>query len=326
MPTPTRAPQCSADAQSTGRQCEASAAHGGPYCQQHQDPASRMPSTGARGSGALPAAGSARLTGGRPAVAPPQGATLAAMGANAVRGGKPARKRRRQPLDPNTMTSTQEVQQLMRFALRSEQVPLVWGDVGTGKTTLVHAMAEDEGMELLNFDMSTISEQAMITGLPSLQWDEERGRNILSRTFEEQFEKLRQAREDEDAGREPQKYCVFFDEVTTASPELTSSVLNLLSGRRMGQWELPSSCWLIAAGNTSEHSQSATELHEAARNRFAHIDMPPRSVGRVGRVGQRTARTGRAVRSLQRREAVPDPILGRRDRRVPTVQPEHLRL
>ena len=274
MPTQTRAPQCSATAMSTRRQCEASAAHGTGYCQQHQDPSTRMPSTAGRQSGALPAAGSATLAGGRPAVAPPQGATLAAMGANAVRGGKPAKKRQRRPLDPKTMTTTEEVKQLMMFALRSEQVPLLKGDVGTGKTTLARTMAADEDMELLNVDMSTISEQAMITGLPSLQWDEEKGRNILTRTFEEQFEKLRQAREDEDAGRVPKKYLVFFDEVTTASPELTSAMLNLLSERKMGQWELPSNCWLVAAGNSAEHSQSATDLSEAARSRFIHIDMP----------------------------------------------------
>ena len=273
MPQQSRAPECRANAVSTGRKCTAAAAKGTPYCKDHQDPATRMPEQASTAD--RPAAGSASLSGSA-ATAPdalPAGATLAAMSASAVTGGKPATKKHRPVVESAAMTDRERVQFFLRRHLNSDKTPLLRGDIGVGKTSLVADLAEQEGMELIKMDMIAIAEQSQITGLPALEFDDELGRTILTRVFEEQFEKLRQAREMEDKGHEPPGYIVFFDEFTAAPRELSTAVLNLFSQRQLGQWILPTKCWLIAAGNTVDHSKHAKPMPEALRDRFKFIDM-----------------------------------------------------
>lgn len=235
------------------------------------------PAAGPAGSALATLAGAGRGGEAQATAAAPQGAILAAMSDNVVRGGSAVKRGKRsdpEPADPKMMSLADGVKHEMRLWLDVGKVPMVWGDVGGGKTTLVRQMCAEEGVELINMDLTTISEQAMITGLPGLKYDEATDRPLLVRVYEEQFERLRQLSEAEARGEQIPATCLFFDEITAAEDDLQAAVLNLFSHRTLGQWTLPTNCWMIGAGNSPEHSAHAQDLHEAARNRLKHIDMP----------------------------------------------------
>lgn len=130
---------------------------------------------------------------------------------------------------------------------------MLHGRPGVGKTQIVQQMADRIGARLFDLRLTTIEPQDL-RGLP--YYDHETRRTVWYRPED--------LPEDGPA-------ILFLDELTAASPYLQPTVYGLLQERRVGRHALPSSVFIVAAGNAVEDGAIAYEMGTALSDRLIHV-------------------------------------------------------
>lgn len=65
----------------------------------------------------------------------------------------------------------------------------------------------------------------------------------------------------------PEKFCLFLDELPACSPDIQKAFYSLLLERRLGEHKLPEGTWVVAAGNRAEDRSLVRSLSAALVNR-----------------------------------------------------------
>jgi len=132
---------------------------------------------------------------------------------------------------------------------------MLHGRPGIGKTQIVQQLAADTGSRLFDLRLTTIEPQDL-RGLPF--YDHEAKRTVWYPP--------------EDLPSDPdQPAILFLDELTAAAPTLQPTVYGLLQERRVGQYALPDTTFVVAAGNTVEDGAVAYEMGTALSDRLIHL-------------------------------------------------------
>jgi MoxR-like ATPase len=131
---------------------------------------------------------------------------------------------------------------------------MLHGRPGVGKTQIVATLAEEIGAQLYDLRLTTIEPQDL-RGLPYYD-------HVMQRT---------KWYRPEDLPADPVPAVLFLDELTAASPTLQPTVYGLLQERRIGRHELPTTVFVVAAGNTVEDGAVAYELGTALSDRLVHL-------------------------------------------------------
>src|SRR5690349_10595904 len=129
----------------------------------------------------------------------------------------------------------------------------VWGAPGIGKSSLVRAFADSLGLPCVTLVGTQLAPEDLI-GVPEL-------RNGRSRF----------APPESIARDEP--YCLFLDELNSASPEVQKAFYSLILDRRIGAYELPAGSIVIGAGNRSTDNALARPMASALVNRLVHVHL-----------------------------------------------------
>ncbi len=134
---------------------------------------------------------------------------------------------------------------------------MLHGRPGVGKTQVVTELAEHIGGRLFDIRLTTIEPQDL-RGLP--YYDHDSKKTVWYRP--------------EDLPDDPDRPSVLFlDELTAASPNLQPTVYGLLQERRVGRHVLPSSVFIVAAGNTVDDGAIAYEMGTALSDRLIHLQL-----------------------------------------------------
>ena len=72
-----------------------------------------------------------------------------------------------------------------------------------------------------------------------------------------------------------EKALIFLDEISTANTDVQNAALSLVLDRRAGEYELPNTCRIVAAGNTEEDGAFVNPISFALANRFLHMTLRP---------------------------------------------------
>jgi MoxR-like ATPase len=140
----------------------------------------------------------------------------------------------------------------------SAGVPVVlWGSPGTGKTSVVRALAAalDWPVEVV---IGSIREPADFAGLPVVHDGEVRmappgwARRLA----------------DAEVG------VLFLDELTTAPPAVQAAMLRIVLERVVGDLALPGGVRVVAAANPPEQAADGWDLAPPLANRLVHLDWP----------------------------------------------------
>lgn len=137
--------------------------------------------------------------------------------------------------------------------------PLLWGEPGVGKTSLVRALAQSTGREFFNV-VGSLREPTDFAGLPIVRGD----------SLELAAPSWALAANDAEGGA-----IVFLDEVTTCSPSTQAAMLGTALERTVGELQLNNDVAVIAAANPPSMAAGGYDLTAPMANRFLHITYAP---------------------------------------------------
>ncbi|HXF21300.1 MAG TPA: MoxR family ATPase [Streptosporangiaceae bacterium] len=140
---------------------------------------------------------------------------------------------------------------------------LLWGAPGTGKTSVIRAMAAAMGWPCETV-IASIREPSDFAGLPVVVGEGVR------------FAPPAWARRLAAAGRG----LLFLDELSTAPPAVQAALLRVVLERVVGDLELPDEVAVVAAANPPEQAADGWDLSAPLANRLCHLawDIDPRAV------------------------------------------------
>ncbi len=71
----------------------------------------------------------------------------------------------------------------------------------------------------------------------------------------------------------PQKFCLFLDELPACAPDVQKAFYSLLLERRIGEYLLPEGTWVVAAGNRAEDKALVRTISSALVNRVLILNI-----------------------------------------------------
>jgi MoxR-like ATPase len=142
------------------------------------------------------------------------------------------------------------------------RVPVVlWGAPGTGKTSVIRALAQRAGWPCETV-IASIREPSDFAGLPVIERDGPSTRVAFAPPS--WAERLATA-----------GYGVLFlDEISTAPPAVQAALLRVVLERTVGDLALPDDVAVVAAANPPDQAADGWDLSPPLANRFCHLDWP----------------------------------------------------
>jgi hypothetical protein len=161
-------------------------------------------------------------------------------------------------VDVSTETSNPQLDALA-IAVAADLPVVLWGDPGTGKSSVVRDLARATGLAC-EVVIASIREPSDFAGLPLIQPDG-------SVRFAAPDWALRLAQRGSGL--------VFFDELSSAPPAVQSALLRVVLERTVGDITLPPGVRIMAAANPASTAADGWELAPPLANRFVHLDWTP---------------------------------------------------
>ena len=160
-----------------------------------------------------------------------------------------------------------EVLETIDLIIAANDVPLIIGESGIGKTALAHDLARDNSYYLVTIDANLLKE-GEIGGLPTV----ENGKTIYAIHY-----KLAEIAE---AIKDNNEVLFFIDELNRCDHAVQQELMNLILNREINGFKLDEKVHIIAAMNPSnkydnyrDSDYQVVDMDEAQEDRFVWIEM-----------------------------------------------------
>lgn len=163
---------------------------------------------------------------------------------------------------PPAMTTgaSRELITVLRAAKRTGIAACLWSDPGTGKSSLIRAAAQADGVACETV-IGSLREPTDFAGLPVVTTS---GVDLAPPSWAKRL-----ADPDHPGGY------LFLDEISTAPPAVQAAMLSVVLDRQVGDIRLPASVGIVAAANPPERAADGWDLAPPMANRLLHIDYDP---------------------------------------------------
>lgn len=128
---------------------------------------------------------------------------------------------------------------------------MLWGAPGIGKSSIVNSAAKANDMDVIDLRLSQLA-PTDLRGLPFVENGEAHFAppNFLPRGG---------------------KGILFLDEINLAPPAIMNVAMQLVLDRRVGDYTVPDSWYVVAAGNRAEDRAAVSQMPAPLTNRFLHM-------------------------------------------------------
>lgn len=160
-------------------------------------------------------------------------------------------------MSSNSTRTISEIQKSLNTIIRNgvRHSVFLWGAPGIGKSSIVHKVAKDNSLDLIDLRISQLA-PTDIRGLPHV--------------------------EDGLAKFAPPSYLphegkgiLFVDEFNMASPSMMGIAQQLILDRQVGDYKVPEGWFIVAAGNRVEDRAAVSQMPAPVANRFIHFYVDP---------------------------------------------------
>ena len=156
------------------------------------------------------------------------------------------------------MAQNTDIIKVLRACRKAGVTPILWGDPGIGKSSLLETLARQDELPL-EIVIGSVREPSDIAGLPRIT---EHGTVIEPPAW---AKRLSEAGEG----------ILFLDELSTSAPAVQAAMLRVVLDRYVGEMKLPEGVCVVAAANPPESAAGGWELAPPMANRLCHLDVTP---------------------------------------------------
>ena len=149
-------------------------------------------------------------------------------------------------------------------AIKAGTVPMIHGSPGIGKSDLIHSIAKEHGLLLIDVRLSQC-DPTDLAGFPQIDQARQKAGYVPMDTFPLE-------------GEEPPPgyngWFLFFDEVNSAPKAVQAAAYKIILDRKIGQKKLHKHCAMAAAGNLENDGAIVEPMSTALQSRFApHLEL-----------------------------------------------------
>lgn len=136
----------------------------------------------------------------------------------------------------------------------------LWGPPGIGKSSIVRQVAKELGMDLIDIRLTQM-EPTDLRGIPVPQRDAN-GETLV------RWAPPAILPRDKDA-----RAIIILDELPNAAPSVQSGAYQLVLDGKLGEYEVPQGCIVMAAGNRETDKGATFKMPTPLMNRFTHVEV-----------------------------------------------------
>lgn len=146
-------------------------------------------------------------------------------------------------------------------AIKAHLVPMLQGSPGTGKSQIVHQIAADYGLKVIDLRLSQCDPVDLL-GMPSVI--DNRGGYFPMNTFPIEGDPI------------PKGYngwLLFLDEMNSAPPAVQAASYKLVLDRMVGAYHLHKNVVIVCAGNLDTDNAIVQPMSTALQSRMVHLEL-----------------------------------------------------
>lgn len=143
---------------------------------------------------------------------------------------------------------------------KTQVTPMLWGQHGIGKSSIVREAAKEMGYKVYNLILSQ-KEAVDVAGILYTFEDKDLNMSVTSAHPPEWFA----------SALKEGKTVIFLDEFNMARREVLNAAFELVLDRRLNNKRLPDDVFVVCAGNPDDERYDVTPLSESLRDRLMHI-------------------------------------------------------
>jgi len=159
------------------------------------------------------------------------------------------------------MLNTQEAKVAVEDCMNVGLVPLLKGSPGTGKSSIMHMIAKERNLKLIDIRLAQIDD-VELNGFPDLSGD---------KATYKQFDIFPTEGDTVPEGYDG--WLLFFDELTSADKVKQGASYKIILDRMVGQEHLHEKALCVAAGNLASDKAVVNNMSTAMQSRLIHLNM-----------------------------------------------------
>ena len=174
------------------------------------------------------------------------------------------------PVDPSTLYD------ILDLCIDLKHPLMIWGGPGIGKSDIVAQVARAQNRPLIDIRLP-LMEPTDVRGIPYLAdvktYDKD-GKLLRDETGVPITEKeFRWSTPSDLPTDQASRALIFYDELSAAPPSVQAATYQMILNRRIGTYQLPDECAIVAAGNRVKDQGVAYKMPSPLRNRFSHATL-----------------------------------------------------